>query len=107
MANENKKETYAAIVMANALQVSSNGKESVAIQVQTISNLVTGEEVEKRFVGNLWLTPAAVDATIKILREVFDYGENSFLPLNDPQLLNGKEIEITVEYELYNGNERA
>lgn len=105
--NNNKKETFSAIVMANALQVSQNGKESVAIQVQAIKNLVTDEEVEKRFIGNLWITPAAVDGTIKTLKDVFDYKEHSFLPLNNPQYLNGKEVEITVEYEVYNGTERA
>lgn len=105
--NNNKKETYSAVVMANALQMTQNGKESVAIQVQTIANLVTGEEAEKRFVGNLWLTPAAVEKSIETLREVFGYKENSFRPLNDPKKLNGVEVEITVEYDIYNGQERA
>lgn len=102
MANE-RKENYSAVVTANALQQSKNGSDSVAIQVQTIANLATGEEIEKTFVGNLYITPGAVDRTIKTLRETFDYKANSFLPLNDPSCLLGKECEITVSYEEYQG----
>lgn len=106
MANETKKENYSAVVTGNALQQSKNGSDSVAIQVQTIANLATGDEIEKTFVSNLYITPSAVDRTIKTLRDAFDYKANSFLPLNDPNTLLGKQCEITVSYEEYNGEIR-
>lgn len=104
---KDQKETYAAVVTANALQTTQNGTDSVAIQFQATNNLTANEECDKKFIANLWITPNAVENTIKTLREVFDYKGNSFVPLNDPSCLLGKECEISVEYEEYNGELRA
>lgn len=106
MSNDNKKENYSAIVTANALQTSTTGTNSVAIQVQTIANLATGEEIERTFVGNLYLSPRAVENAITTLREVFGYQSKSFFPLNDTTCLMGRKCEVTVEYEEYNGESR-
>ena len=103
---KDQKETYSAVVTANALQTTRNGTDSVAIQFQATNNLSVGEECDKKFIANLWITPNAIENTIKTLREAFDYKQNTFLPLNDPATLLGKECEITVQYEEYNGELR-
>lgn len=97
-------ETFFAVVMANALQVNRNsGTESIAIQLQATKNLTTGEECDRRFVGYLYLSSRAVENTITTLNDVFGYTEQSFYPLNLPETLQGKDCEITVVREEYNG----
>lgn len=105
MANE-KKENFAAVVTACALYTFRTGTDAVAIQVRATENLTTGEKVDRVFVGYLNLTARAIDNTIKALREAFGYNQNSFLPLNNSATLAGKECEITVIYEDYQGELR-
>lgn len=100
---QQQSETYFAVVMATALQKSKSGTESVAIQFQATRNLSSGDECDKKFVGYLYLSSRAVENAIKTLRDVFGYTEKSFYPLNRAETLEGKDCEITVVHEEYNG----
>lgn len=95
---------YSASIVSNALQVSREKKTPyVAIQVQLLENLETGEplNVTRTMVASLWLTENAKVRTVETLKAIGFTGA-SFLDLNQPVLV-GLEVEVSTDFEIYNG----
>jgi hypothetical protein len=100
------RKTYAATVAGNALALSKNSQTpSIKICVQTeheVSDPST--PIRKKLYGDLWLTFAAYDRTVKTLQEAFRF-MGAPEDLNEP-LLVGKRVNVVCEEEEYNGEVR-
>ena len=94
---------YTATIMSTALAESKEKHTpSVRMQFHAVECLETQEEVDKTFVGDLWLSDKAVERTVKILRDLGFQGE-SMADLNYPETMQGLVCEISTEMVEYNG----
>ena len=97
---------YSAIVTGNSLAVSKDKQTpSVKIAVQTEYLVESpGVRVSKKLYGDLWLSYAAIERSVKTLKEAFSY-TGPIEALNEP-ILVGKRCNIVCEDDEYNGQVR-
>jgi len=98
------RKTYLATVTGNALSVSRDKKTpSIRIKLQTMYET---SDISKPVVftayGDLWLTYASMERTVKTLHEVFGWQGNYITDFQEP-ILVGKKVEIVGVHGEYNG----
>lgn len=94
---------YAATIVSTSLAESKEKHTpSVRMMVMTTRNLDTDEEVQKKFVADLWLSEKTAEKTVQTLRELGFTGQ-TLIDLNFPDTMAGLECEISTEMSEYNG----
>lgn len=102
------RKVYAATVIGNTLAVSKDKKTpSIKLKVQTMYETSdVAKPVVHTFWGDLWLTYAAMEKTLKTLRETFGWQGSLISEFTEP-ILVGKKIEVVVDWEEWDGRPRA
>lgn len=89
-------------VRGNALAESKEKKTpSVHIRLQAIPGanpIMEGYAEDRTLWADLWLTDAAIEASIETLEKTLGWSGNSFAELNEP-VLEGIEVEAVCEWE--------
>ena len=94
---------YAATIVSTSLAESKEKHTpSVRMMVMTTRNLDTDEEVQKKFVADLWLSEKTAEKTVQTLRELGFTGQ-TLIDLNYPDTMAGLECEVSTEMSEYNG----
>lgn len=94
---------YAATIVSTSLAESKEKHTpSVRMMVMTTRNLDTDEEVQKKFVADLWLSEKTAEKTVQTLRELGFTGQ-TLIDLNFPDTMAGLECEVSTEMSEYNG----
>ena len=97
---------YLARITDTAIVESKNSKTpSVKLSLDILNDLDTGAEIMgRRIYADLWLTEKTIDNTAKTLAEIGCPCEN-FEDLNFGNPMGGIEVEISTDFEEYNGKE--
>jgi hypothetical protein len=94
------RKTFSATVTSNTLQKSrKKGTPSVAIAVMTKNDISNpGTEEKLSLYGHLYLTPGAIERSLKTLDEVFGWKGNDISELAEP-ILEGIDCNVVVEFD--------
>ena len=96
---------YSGTITSHGLAESKNNHTpSVKLCIKVDTCLDDGSAVDKTFYADLWLTDNSAQNTIKTLRDIGWQGMD-FATLNGGNDLEGVAVEITTEFETYEGNE--
>ena len=97
---------YSATITGHGLAVSKEKRTpSVKLSLKAHNDLDSGEACDKTFYADLWLSDNAAERTARTLRAIGWNGMDA-AELNDGQTLVGIEVEISTEFEDYNGESR-
>jgi hypothetical protein len=86
-------------ITGNALDQSNSGSPSVCIAI------TTHEEGPRVLYANLYLTEAAFDSSVKVLREVIGWEGFDIRELNEP-IFKGIEVTAACAWETYEGKDK-
>lgn len=96
---------YTATITGHGFAESKNSHTpSIKFSLKATFDLDAQQPVDKTFYNDLWLSDKAIENTCKTLREI-GFNSDNMADLNDSSLMVGTEIEISTEFEEYNGNE--